>query len=158
MNYIEENIRRANPEDARHLAELYDLVWSQEVHLLGDKLAAERRADAETVQNWVEQDVYFVVEMKVCIVAVLGCEQQHGTLHLVHLVTHPDHRGKGYGEALMRRAERYAQEIGAVKLWFDTAPGLDTAQRLYEKLGYRNCGCLKRHYWGTDVTLYEKLL
>jgi len=158
VNLPDINIRRAVPDDVHKLAELYDLVWSREVHLLGEKLAAERRADIDTIRNWLEQDAYFVVEQKDCVVAALGCEQRHGTLHLVHLVTHPDYRRSGYGEALMRRAEQHAMEIGAVKLWFDTAPGLKAAQRLYEKLGYRICGRLNRHYWGTDVILYEKVL
>lgn len=152
------DIRRAAIKDAASLAELYDLVWSQEAEILGEKLTAERRSDEVTVRSWIDQDTYFVVEADGQIAAAMGCEQRHGTLHLVHLVTHPTFRRQGYGEALMRRAESFAREIGASKTWFDSTPGLEAARRLYEKLGYQICGRLKRHYWGTDIELYEKLL
>jgi ribosomal protein S18 acetylase RimI-like enzyme len=151
-------IRQARPDDAASLAELYELVWSQEIEILGERLACERRADEAKVLRWIEEDTYYISEENDEFVAVLGCEERHGTLHLVHLVTHLDHRRKGYAEALMRHAESLAVELGVSKIWFDTAPGLEASNRLYEKLGYTNCGYLKNHYWGTDIILYEKLL
>lgn len=151
-------LRRARPADASVLADLYDRVWSRVVSVLGEKLAAERRADRSTVQSWIERDTYFVIEVDGSIIAALGCEDRHGTLHLVHLVTHPDYRRRGYARTLMEKAEAHAREIGAIKLWFDTAPALDAAKNLYESLGYKLCGELHRHYWGTDIVLYEKLL
>ena len=151
-------LRCATSADASGLADLYDRVWSREVSVLGEKLAAERRAKQTTVQGWIERDTYFVIEVDGSIVAALGCEDRHGTLHLVHLVTHPDHRRRGYARALMEKAEAHARDIGAVKLWFDTAPALDAAQNLYGSLGYQRCGELHRHYWGTNIVLYEKLL
>jgi len=152
------HLRRATADDALTLARLYDLVWSRETGTLGEKLAAERRADELTVGKWLERDTYFIVEVEGCIRAAIGCEAKHGTLHLVHLVTHPQHRRRGFARALMEKAELYAKKIGVNKLWFDTAPGLDAAQNLYQSLGYTRCGRLRRHYWGTDVVLYEKLL
>lgn len=151
-------IRQATSRDAASLAKLYDAVWSQEVEILGEKLAAERRADEATIRTWVENDSYFVVEVDGSMTAAIGCEERHGTLHLVHMVTHPDHRKRGFAEALMKRAEAYAREIGANKVWFDSSPELKAAHNLYMKLGYQLCGQLKAHYWGTDIVLYEKML
>ncbi len=151
-------LRRANKTDAASIAELYNIVWSKEINLLGEKLAAERQPDESIVREWLERDVYFAVEIERSLIAVIGCEERHGTLHLVHLVTHSDHRRSGYARALMEKAEAYAREIGVNKLWFDTSPGLDAARVLYKSLGYKKCGQLKRHYWGTDIVLYEKLL
>lgn len=151
-------IRRAEGSDATSLAALYEMVWSMEVGILGEKLAEERCPNAGTVRNWLERDPYFVIEEQGEIVAAIGCEARHRTLHLVHLVTNPDHRRSGFAEMLMKRAEAYAREIGAVKLWFDSAPELKAAHKLYLKLGYSLCGRLKAHYWGTDIVLYEKML
>ena len=152
------NLRRATVDDASALALLYDLVWAQEVSSLGEKLADERRADEKTIQDMVKQDTYFVIDVEGELVAAIGCEERHGTIHLVHTVTHPNHRRQGYASALMEKAEEFARETGANKIWFDTAPGLEAAQKLYEKLGYARCGYLKKQYWGTDLILYEKLL
>ncbi len=152
------NIHKATVEDAPALVQLYDTVWQLEIEALGEKLATERRADQPTVEVYIRDETYFVVDIEGRIVAVIGCEERHGSVHLVHLVTHPDHRGKGYAEALMKRAETFAKETGAAKIWFDTAPGLTAPQRLYSKLGYEKCGYFKKHYWGTDLILYEKII
>jgi ribosomal protein S18 acetylase RimI-like enzyme len=151
-------LREAIPEDAPALADLYDRVWALERHILGETLARERRADAGQVQRWIENDRYFVIDTEGKVVAVLGCEVRHGTLHLVHMAVLPEYRRRGLAHRLMVRAEAMAREISAAKIWFDTAPGLEAARRLYESLGYTQCGYLRRHYWGTDVVLYEKLL
>jgi ribosomal protein S18 acetylase RimI-like enzyme len=151
-------IRRADASDATSLAALYETVWSSEIGILGERLTKERCPDADTVRNWLEQDLYFVIEEQGKIAAAIGCETRHGTLHLVHLVTHPGYRRRGFAEALMNRAEEYARETGAVKLWFDSAPELKAAHELYLKLDYSLCGRLKAHYWGTDIVLYEKML
>jgi ribosomal protein S18 acetylase RimI-like enzyme len=137
---------------------LYREIWTREVNLLGETLVRQRCPDEATLHEWIEKDPYFVVEAEGRVVAVLGCESRHGTLHLVHLATHPEYRRRGFARALMKKAELHAREIGAAKIWFDTAPGLEASSKLYESLGYTRCGLLRRHYWGTDIILYEKLL
>ncbi len=151
-------IRRAVPGDVAELCALYRAVWMPEVKILGETLVRHRCPDEKTLRGWIEADPYFVVETEGRLAAVLGCESRHGTLHLVHLATHPQFRRRGYARALMEEAERHARETGAVKIWFDTAPGLEASNKLYESLGYVRCGLLRRHYWGTDIIFYEKLL
>ncbi len=154
----EVQIRPAVAQDAAALAGLYDRVWSLEQECLGEKLTAERRANPEEIRRWIESDHYFILQNAANLVAVIGCELRHGTLHLVHLVVHPEHRRRGYARRLMQRVEDFAREQRAVKIWFDTAPGLTAARQLYNELGYQICGCLHRHYWGTDIVIYEKIL
>ncbi|RJP73435.1 MAG: GNAT family N-acetyltransferase [Candidatus Zixiibacteriota bacterium] len=151
-------VRDATPDDAPALAELYDRVWALETSALGEKLAAERRAAPEEIRRWIETDRYLVVEETGRVAAVMGIEARHGTYHLAHLAVLPEYRRRGLARSLMERAEALARESGAVKIWFDTAPGLEAARRLYASLGYAPCGYLRRHYWGTDLIVYEKLL
>ena len=49
----------------------------------------------------------------------------------------PGARQKGVGEALMQRARQWALETGSEALTLETAVDNHTAQRLYEKLGYK---------------------
>lgn len=49
----------------------------------------------------------------------------------------PEGRKKGVGEALMERARQLAVETDAEGLTLETAIDNHTAQRLYEKLGYK---------------------
>ena len=53
------------------------------------------------------------------------------------LFVSPGARQKGVGEALMQRARQWALETGAEALTLETAIDNHTAQRLYEKLGYK---------------------
>lgn len=45
-------------------------------------------------------------------------------------------RGKGFGEALLRRAIAFAEEAGSKGVLLETGKDNITAQRLYEKIGF----------------------
>jgi len=49
----------------------------------------------------------------------------------------PESRGRRVGEALMNRARQLAEKTDADALILETATGNLTAQKLYERLGYR---------------------
>jgi len=49
----------------------------------------------------------------------------------------PEHRGKGYGRALMRAAEAETTRRGVAKIGLNVFGGNDVAINLYESLGYR---------------------
>lgn len=46
-------------------------------------------------------------------------------------------RGRGYGRAIMRAAERFFQAQGKSDISLDVADGNDAARTLYESMGYR---------------------
>jgi len=46
-------------------------------------------------------------------------------------------RKQGIGEMLLQKAKEYAIETGAKSISLSTAPDNDSAQRLYEKNGYK---------------------
>ena len=56
---------------------------------------------------------------------------------LYDLFVAPAARTRGVGQALMDRARRHAEETKAYQLILETATDNFTAQRLYEKLGYK---------------------
>ena len=53
------------------------------------------------------------------------------------LFVDPGERGMGFGWLLMEAAENAARDIGLRVLRLETGPELETAIRLYERLGYR---------------------
>ena len=53
------------------------------------------------------------------------------------LFVQPELRGQGVGEALLNRAADFAEAAGARRLDLATAVDNETAQRLYERLGWR---------------------
>jgi GNAT superfamily N-acetyltransferase len=56
------------------------------------------------------------------------------------MLVHRDARNKGVGEALMRRVEQIAKEMGRTLLVLDTAS--DAAERLYARCGWQRLGVI----------------
>jgi putative acetyltransferase len=72
---------------------------------------------------------------RVCACVAVDFPEQ-GTAELHRLYVRPDQRGRGFGSALVHRAEAHARAAGARRmiLWSDTR--FTTAHRLYRRLGY----------------------
>lgn len=62
------------------------------------------------------------------------------------LFVHPDHRKKGLGEALLRRAQGFCREVQARGLALETARD-NPAQRLYERLGWKTDTGVFHYFW-----------
>ncbi|WP_092382271.1 GNAT family N-acetyltransferase [Micromonospora phaseoli] len=58
---------------------------------------------------------------------------------LTRVMVHPDAQGRGFGEALLREAERIARDIGLTGLQVTVRDGLGL-DRFYRRLGYREVG------------------
>ena len=86
-----------------------------------------------------------------------------GTWYVNVLAAYPEHRGRGYGIALLGLAERFARETrrrGMSIIVADTNAG---ARRLYERCGYREVARRRmvKEGWqhpGTDFVLLSKRL
>lgn len=59
------------------------------------------------------------------------------------LVVHPQYRGRGLGERLVRFGLRLCRDAGAKALRLDTHYQNLPARRLYEKCGFHSLGCQK---------------
>lgn len=62
-------------------------------------------------------------------------------------------RGAGTGSALMRALEEAARTHGRTLLFLDTSVGESGAMRLYERLGYTQCGGIPEYAMDPDGTL-----
>ena len=78
---------------------------------------------------------------------------------------HPDYQGRGYGQFLLDELEVRARALGYQTLHLDTSTLQISAQKLYEKNGFREVGRAtyrqeigKDTYQPLEVILYEKQL
>jgi len=84
---------------------------------------------------------YFVIERngRVCggggIAALAGGDD--GVCELRKMYSLPDLRGLGAGAALISLCLDKARELGYTRCYLETLTGMDAAQRLYEKHGFR---------------------
>ncbi len=61
-----------------------------------------------------------------------------GTCEMKRLYVRPAHQGRGVGLFLARRAVGWAADAGYTRMVLDTVPAMESAQRLYERLGFRD--------------------
>ena len=69
--------------------------------------------------------------------------------HISTIATHPDHRGRGFGELLLAGMFRKALLLQAEYLVLEVRVGNEVAQNLYRKYGLSQHG-RKRNYYRSD--------
>ncbi|MDI1448456.1 GNAT family N-acetyltransferase [Polyangium sp. 6x1] len=96
------------------------------------------------------RSAYFVVEMAGRVVGGAGLGPLEGgdtdTAELRKMYFLREARGKGMGERLLRHVLDVARERGFARVYLETLTGMDSAMRLYERLGFRR---LDRQLGGT---------
>ena len=75
-----------------------------------------------------------------------GLWQIEGEAHISTIATHPDHRGRGYGEVLLAAMLRKALRLRADYLVLEVRVSNAIAQNLYQKYGFSRVG-RKRNYY-----------
>jgi putative acetyltransferase len=85
--------------------------------------------------------------------AIRRLDQQ--TCELKRLWFLPACRGKGFGKQMVERLLDFARSAGYQRVRLDTAPELQAANRLYQRLGFYP---IERYHDGPCVIFMEKLL
>jgi ribosomal-protein-alanine N-acetyltransferase len=67
-------------------------------------------------------------------------------VQISNFALHPDFRGKGIGEAVMRRIIKAIQRDGGVYVFLEVRPSNLSARSLYNKLGFKVLGTKKDYY------------
>lgn len=142
---------RATLEDLEGVARLFD----------GYRVFYSQQSDVNAARNYIEQrlkkedsviftakdgDVYLGFTQ---LYPMFSSVSMKRTWVLNDLYVAPEARKRGVGERLMEKAKEFALESGAKSLSLSTAADNRSAQRLYEKLGYRR---------DTEFYSYELLL
>jgi RimJ/RimL family protein N-acetyltransferase len=99
--------------------------------------------------DWTPGGVWLVAEVDGNVVGQLDVRRSPRVAesHRVEfgITVGPEHRGLGVGRALMEAMEVWAREHGITKLMLHVFAHNERAQKLYESMGYRVEGRLRRH-------------
>jgi ribosomal-protein-alanine N-acetyltransferase len=67
-------------------------------------------------------------------------------IQISNFAIHPDFRGRGIGEAVMRSVIKAIQRDGGVYIFLEVRPSNLAARNLYKKLGFKVLGTRKDYY------------
>jgi len=71
-------------------------------------------------------------------------------IQLLNIAVHPEKRGRGLGNRLLREMIRVGIERGMEQIWLEVRTSNTKARRLYEKLGFLAAGRRPRYYQDTN--------
>lgn len=117
---------------------------------------------SEYYNDAAKKRVYFVaVNEKGQVTGGVGIAEFEGMTEcaeLQKLYLADSEKGKGYGRELMKIAEDWAREAGYKQLYLETHSNLQTAMKLYEKLGFHQIAKPKAVVHSTMDHFYLKQL
>lgn len=95
--------------------------------------------------------VYVVARAGQHVVGYGGMHVVFDEAHVTNVAVHPDWRGQGLGERIMRRLIHLAAARGAHRMTLEVRASNEPAKRLYAKLGFvTGPGAVRRGYY-TDT-------
>ena len=100
------------------------------------------------LSGWMRQDSPAIAKSSL-IVGYGGLWKIEGEAHVSTIATHPEQRGRGYGEILLAGMFRKALRLKAEYLVLEVRVSNAVAQNLYRKYGFSRHG-RKRNYYRSD--------
>ena len=80
------------------------------------------------------------------MIGYLGIRLRDSGTHISTIAVHPDWRGNGLGELLLLTAIEQSAEMECSTVTLEVRPSNKTAQRLYQKYGFRFMGVHEGYY------------
>jgi RimJ/RimL family protein N-acetyltransferase len=148
-------VRRARPEDARRLVELFAAVAEER-----DGIATEPPidVDARTRQFAASIDGTIVALAAGDFVGSLHVEAKRFGVGELGVVVARPWRGRGVGSALLAAAIEKARGEGLHKLSLEVFPHNDAAIALYRKFGFVEEGRRVKHYRRASGELWDSIV
>lgn len=123
-------------KEAAHLFNLYRVYYEQKSDYEGAlNFLHERITNEESIIFLAfdqEEAVGFTQ-----LYPTFSSVQMKRTWVLNDLFVHEEHRGKGFGEQLVKKAIEFADSRDAAGVLLETMPDNVNAQRLYERIGFK---------------------
>jgi GNAT superfamily N-acetyltransferase len=132
-------IRKANPNDAEVLIDLYGNHLHpenepQEINLWREKIS---RFEADEKYFLLVGEINGRVISSVTLVVIENLTRNMKPYAIIeNVVTHADFRGKGHAAALMQKASEIAAASGCYKIMLLTGAKKESTLRFYEKCGF----------------------
>jgi GNAT superfamily N-acetyltransferase len=133
-------VRRARPEDVPQLSGLLSVLFEQEADFHPEPARQARGLHLILAQPEIGH--VYCMELGDSIVGMASILFTVSTAEgarvawLEDMVVHPNHRGSGFGQRLLREAIRGARDAGCARITLLTDIDNESAQRLYLRSGF----------------------
>ena len=136
-------IREMTESDCKAIGELYSAAWREGYkgllpQELLDKITPERYEVRSHVNGFLDEGSFVAVEgdriVAHCHARAADEPKGWGEIHTLY--THPDCWRRGYGAAVLKRAEQWLTEQGFNNVYLYVLEGNERAERFYKAQGY----------------------
>lgn len=104
-----------------------------------------------------DKDRLWIAEANNHIVGSIGVVSRSETeAQLRWLLVHPNHRGKGLGRTLLKKAIQFCRKAGYERVYLWTVSSLNAAINLYKSLGFRKSEEKTNKMWGKEEPITEE--
>ena len=91
------------------------------------------------------------------IVGTISGKHLGGVVHVDSIIVAGEQRRKGFGKAMMEKAEEFAKSLDAHKIHLIAGKRWQ-ANEFYKKMGYKKMGELPKHHFKHDFVIYSKFI
>lgn len=151
-------VRSAVPEDASAIASLLYASFVEFRPLYTPAGFDATAITTEEVLARMSEGPVWVAVRENSLCGTVAAVARGAALSVRGMAVLPSVRGKGVGEALLKAVEAFAMEHGHTTLLLTTTPFLDSAIRLYERLGFSRTAGGETDLFGTPLFTIEKKL
>ena len=131
------SIRKAEPADARRLADIAYRAWESGIFPLLTKQAGLQQAEQRRLTRVVSETLSRIIVAEVDGIVVAWCSRAARRAYIPYLFVMPELQGHGIGSTLLQRMESMLELEGAERVQLETPADNVLAVRFYEKQGYR---------------------
>lgn len=125
------------------LTEAFDSAWLDTYLEIQPSRASQRTAYQALLKSDIGKRVYASIVLDGRTVAVGLSSRSRDHAGIYNMATHPDYRGRGFAEAIVRALQTDAYQRGARVAFLSVSAANETAQRVYRRCGfvqsYRYC-------------------
>ena len=146
-------VEPGDPRDAQTTALL------QASHALMQSLFPVEENHYLSIDALCSSDIHFFIAREGQDILGTGALAEHRDYgEIKAMFVSPGARGRGVGDAILRKLEDYAKLLGLPKLRLETSTGLDAAHRLYQRHGFQTRGPFGEYNANASSLFMEKTL
>ena len=155
-------IRRPTEKEAQSLSELISSVIKKVPYYSPKSKKEEIATQTPEKISWrlknSKSSFYLISKEGGKVAGFLFGYLSTGLVHIGWVGVDKNYRRQGVAVQLIKEVEKFASKNKAHKIWLDTRINNKESIGLFKKLKYKKAATFKKHYWGFDFFIWEKLL